>query len=74
MASDLADAPPDYNPRWGRTRRLTSSFGEWLGVVDREDGMENAYFNICDRFKHRFDKIVLMGAQRHFTPISAYLN
>ena len=33
------DAPPDYNPRWARTRRLTSSFGQWLGVVDREDGM-----------------------------------
>lgn len=41
MASwkDLNDAPPDYNPRWANTRRLTSSFGQWLGVVDREDGM-----------------------------------
>jgi len=37
---DLKDAPPEYNPRWVRTRRLTSSFGQWLGVVDREDGME----------------------------------
>ena len=39
MARDLTDPPPDYNPRWTRTRRLTSSFGQWLGVVDREDGM-----------------------------------
>ena len=42
MASmgDLNDPPPDYNPRWSRTRRFTSSFGQWLGVEDREDGMQ----------------------------------
>lgn len=40
LSDARGDAPPDYNPRWARTRRLTSSFGQWLGVVDREDGME----------------------------------
>ena len=46
-SEDLVDAPPpDYNPRWARTRKLTSNFGQWLGVVDRDDGMECDYKNL----------------------------
>jgi len=47
-ARDLNDPPPDYNPQWGnggasnrpesRTARFTSSLGQWLGVVDRNEG------------------------------------
>ncbi|XP_065919924.1 inactive rhomboid protein 1-like [Dysidea avara] len=40
-ARELNDPPPDYNPRWGggsRTERFTSSVGQWLGVVDRNEG------------------------------------
>jgi len=43
---ELNDPPPDYNPRWGgsgggssRTARFTSSVGQWLGVVDRNEGI-----------------------------------
>jgi len=44
-ARELNDPPPDYNPRWGgsgdgssRAARFTSSVGQWLGVVDRNEG------------------------------------